>query len=67
MENLLKKEHLFFERILKNDLNDLQSFLLEKYKEIENVELMGITELYSRGKDGERFLDSKSISTIKIK
>lgn len=65
MENLLKKEHRFFERKLDNNLNDLQSFLLQKYKEIENAELMGITELYSRGKDSERFLESQSISTIK--
>ena len=65
MENLLKKEHRFFERKLNNDLNDLQSFLLQKYQEIENVDMVGITELFSRGKDSERFLESKSISTIK--
>jgi hypothetical protein len=65
MENLLTKEHRFFERMLNNDLHDLQSFLMEKYNEIENVDMVGITELFSRGEDSERFLDSKSISTIK--
>ena len=66
MENkLMKKDHRFFDKKLSNNLIDLQTFLLDRYKEIEDVRMLGITELFSRGVDTERFLESKSISTIK--
>lgn len=66
MENLLfKKDHRFFERMLNNDLVDFQDFLLQKYKEIEDCKMPGITPLFHKGPNSESFLETKSISTIK--
>ena len=65
--NLLMKEHKFFERQLDLDLSDLQIFLLLKYNEISNCTMPGITPLFQKGEDSEIFLETKSISTIKWK
>jgi len=64
MENKGKmtKPHKFFEKYLNNDLEKLSAFLLEKYNEIETQSLKNITKLDEKK---DKFLYSKSISTIK--
>jgi hypothetical protein len=62
-ENFGKKPHKFFERYLNNDLEKLKSFLIEKYSQIENAEIDGITPLGSTGK--EYWTKSGSTSTVK--
>ena len=39
------KEHKFFEKYLDNDLEELASFLEEKYKLIESAKLRGVATM----------------------
>ncbi len=55
------KDHKFFERYLNNDLDDLSLFLQNKYADMENLKLNGITQVTQR----DQWLSSASVSTIK--
>ena len=55
------KEHKFFERYLDNNLDSLSKFLLNKYEEIEDAKLRGITPLDS----SDIWVESQSRSTVK--
>jgi hypothetical protein len=57
----MKKPHKFFEKYLDNDLNSLSKFLLDRYAEIENAKLKGITPIDS----DDQWIESQSTSTIK--
>jgi hypothetical protein len=54
--------HKFFERYLDNNLEDLQSFLEEKYKLIKDAELFGVKPI---GEDDYYWMESGSLSTVK--
>ena len=55
------KKHKFFERYLDNNLDSLSKFLLNKYEEIEDAKLRGITPLDS----SDIWVESQSRSTVK--
>jgi hypothetical protein len=57
------QQHKFFEKYLTNDLDKLSDFLHQKYSEIENAELLGISKVNSNGQ--EYWLESGSVSTVK--
>jgi hypothetical protein len=59
--SLSKKEHKFFERHLTCDLQELSSFLLNKYKVIEESDLKNVFNIASTS----AFDETKSISTAK--
>jgi hypothetical protein len=54
--------HKFFDRVLDNDLPNLQSFLEEKYELIENAKLRGVDTLEN---DEKYWIESGSLSTVK--
>jgi hypothetical protein len=55
-------KHKFFEKYLNNNLQELNSFLLEKYKEIDNASMTGITPV---DVNNDKWIKSNSTSTIK--
>lgn len=57
------KPHKFFEKFLDNDLNVLSSFLGQKYNEIEQAKVFGVSKF---GENGEEYwVQSGSLSTVK--
>jgi hypothetical protein len=56
------KDHKFFERTLDNNLEELAEFLKEKYVKIQAAQVAGVTPV---AKEGEAWVDSGSVSTIK--
>lgn len=54
--------HRFFERYLDNDLVELSAQLEDRYKKIQNVEVLGVTAL---AEEGESFVEAASVSTTK--
>jgi hypothetical protein len=53
--------HKFFEAFLNNDLAQLSSELIDRYKKIQKAEVLGVTEL----KENEVWKESNSVSTMK--
>jgi hypothetical protein len=56
------KPQVFFERYLENNLDDLAAELEDRYKKIQNAELLGVTKVLP---EGEVFLEAGSVSTSK--
>jgi hypothetical protein len=56
-----KEPHKFFEVFLENDLKQLETDLVDRYKKIQNAELVGVSQL----KDDEAWKSSNSVSTMK--
>lgn len=59
------KLHKFFERNLNLDLIGLAEELEDRYKKIENAEVLGVTKINPEDPKGEVFLECASVSTIK--
>lgn len=57
-----KQPHVFFERDLDNDLEELSSQLQTRYQKIQDAELLGVTPLLT---NGEHFMEAGSVSTAK--
>lgn len=58
----VEMEHKFFERYLDNDLVELSSQLEDRYKKIQDAEVLGVTAL---AEEGESFVEAASVSTTK--
>ena len=56
------KPHVFFERGLDNDLEELAAQLQTRYQKIQDAELIGVTPLLT---NGEHFIEAGSVSTTK--